>query len=205
MVVLRASMGFALALTAVWLLWILSAQVSQLRVLIVAALMLLLALFLAQQKKTSARLLAAVVVFVCASAFFAGVGKKENVDAAYEIDRRWILYSPASLRAGLAEGKTVFLNVTADWCLTCKANKRFALLNEAVAERLFYSDVVAMQANWTVPNPEITELLHKYGRYGIPFNIVFGPGAPDGIVLPEVLTPSLVLKAVERAASTGRL
>jgi suppressor for copper-sensitivity B len=58
---------------------------------------------------------------------------------------------------------------------------------------------VPMQANWTNPDPVIADFLHKYGRYGIPFNIVFGPGAPQGIVLPELLTVQKVLDALDAA------
>jgi len=109
-------------------------------------------------------------------------------------------YAPAMLRADIDEGRTVFLDVTANWCLTCKANKRFVLSSDEIARRLFHSDVVAMQANWTNPDPAVSDLLHKYGRYGIPFNIVFGPRAPQGIVLPELLTGSAVLKALDEAS-----
>jgi len=84
--------------------------------------------------------------------------------------------------------------------LTCAANKKFSLSNPEVVQRLFHGNVIAMQANWTNPDPAISDLLHKYGRYGIPFNVVFGPAAAQGIVLPELLTPSLVLKALDDAS-----
>ena len=61
--------------------------------------------------------------------------------------------------------------------------------------------LIAMQADWTRPNEEIARFLERHERYGIPFNIVFGPGAPRGIALPEVLTPALVLDALSTASA----
>ena len=61
-----------------------------------------------------------------------------------------------------------------------------------------------MRADWTLPDPVIAAYLARYGRYGIPFNAVYGPGAPDGIVLPELLSQSAVLDAFSRASKTVR-
>ena len=98
----------------------------------------------------------------------------------------------------VASGKTVFVDVTADWCITCKVNKRVALGNDAVSGRLGSEDVIAMRADWTKPNDAIAAYLAGFGRYGIPFNAVYGPGSPSGLVLPEILTPGLVLEALEK-------
>jgi suppressor for copper-sensitivity B len=97
-------------------------------------------------------------------------------------------------------GQTVFLDVTADWCVTCKVNKALVVHNQVIAQRLS-SDVVPVQGDWTRPDPRIALYLKSHGRYGLPFNIVFGPGAPDGIVLPELLTTDAVLTAF--ATSSG--
>ena len=62
--------------------------------------------------------------------------------------------------------------------------------------------VIAMQADWTRPDPAITKYLSSFGRYGIPFNIVYGPKSPDGIVLPEILTKSNVISAISEASTS---
>ena len=61
--------------------------------------------------------------------------------------------------------------------------------------------IIAMQADWTRPNDEIARFLEQHGRFGIPFNIVFGPEAPSGIPLPEILTQSLVIEALAHASN----
>ena len=100
-------------------------------------------------------------------------------------------------------GRTVLVDVTADWCITCKANKAAVLDRGEVAARLGGS-VAALRADWTKPDPGIQAYLASFGRYGIPFNAVYGPGAPAGIALPEILTEGAVLAAFEQAAAPAK-
>ena len=113
----------------------------------------------------------------------------------------WQAFVPQDIARHVSEGHTVFVDVTADWCLTCKANKTLVLDRDSVADRLSDETVIAMQADWTRPDDEIARFLERHGRYGIPFNIVFGPEAPSGISLPEILTQTLVLDAFDRASA----
>ena len=80
----------------------------------------------------------------------------------------------------------VFVDVTASWCVTCIVNEERVLAVDPVAGRLATPDVVAMKADWTRPDPAIADYLAGFGRYGIPFNVVYGPAAPQGLVLPEL-------------------
>jgi suppressor for copper-sensitivity B len=100
----------------------------------------------------------------------------------------------------VAQGKVVLVDVTADWCITCQANKALVLDRGAVRKRIESGAVLALRADWTRPNPSIAEYLASFGRYGIPFNVVYGPGAPSGIALPELLQAEDVLAAMDKAA-----
>ena len=102
----------------------------------------------------------------------------------------------------VADGKVVFVDVTADWCLTCQLNKKLVLERGAVQTRLGSEGVVAMRGDWTLPSEEISHYLEGFGRYGIPFAAVYGPGLPDGLALPEVLTINGVVRALNRADGT---
>jgi suppressor for copper-sensitivity B len=95
----------------------------------------------------------------------------------------------------------VLVDVTADWCLTCKVNKALVLERGAVAAALEQGRIAGLRADWTRPDPAISDYLASFGRYGIPFNAVYGPGAPAGIALPELLTAEAVLDAVARAGT----
>ncbi|HEY1386626.1 MAG TPA: protein-disulfide reductase DsbD domain-containing protein [Dongiaceae bacterium] len=123
-----------------------------------------------------------------------------NAGAATGGDARWVAFDEAAIASDVAQGEVVFVDVTADWCITCEANKRLVIDREPVATRLKQDGVVAMKADWTRPDPKIADFLGRHGRYGIPFNIVYGPGAPAGIVLPELLTSEAVTAALDQAA-----
>ncbi len=103
----------------------------------------------------------------------------------------------------MGQGRTVFVDVTADWCLTCKLNERLAIDTPAVRRRLAAKDVVAMRADWTRPSDQIERYLQGFGRYGIPFNAVYGPALPEGRALPELLTPDAVASALDRSRKGG--
>ena len=100
-----------------------------------------------------------------------------------------------------AQGKTVFVDVTADWCITCKANKIGVILQDPVYSALKAEDVVLMKGDWTTPNDQVTQYLQSNGRYGVPFNIVYGPSATQGIPLPVILDSDQVVEAIQSAGS----
>jgi len=111
----------------------------------------------------------------------------------------WVRFEETAIDQLVGEGRTVFVDVTAEWCITCQFNKVRVLQRAPVSDLLNGPDIVAMQADWTLPDPAIAAYLQRYGRYGIPFNIVYGPGTPYGIPLPELLSADAVLDAVARA------
>ncbi len=113
----------------------------------------------------------------------------------------WRAFDESAIAAEVAQGRTVFVDVTADWCLTCQANKTLVLDQDPVASRLQSPGIVAMKADWTNPDPIVSAFLARHGRYGIPFNIVYGPGAAEGIPLPELLSAADVMAALDRAGA----
>lgn len=200
MITLRHLLGLALAATAIWLVWVLAAQVTPRFAACVGFCMTGIVILLALRKTAvSPRLIKIGLIVFAAVALALTLGGSLMPRGEAEVDTHWLPFNETEIAADVDEGKVVFVDVTADWCLTCKANKKFVLSQGDVARRLFHSDVIAMQADWTNPDPVIAAFLQKYGRYGIPFNAVFGPGAPQGIVLPELLTPSRVNEALDEA------
>mgnify|MGYP002389347232 FL=1 len=125
-------------------------------------------------------------------------------DSAQSQAGRWLPFDEASLHRSVAAGQTVLVDVTAAWCLTCKANEIAVLDRPPVADRLRDPRVVAMRADWTRTDPAITAYLQSFGRYGVPLDVVYGPRAPQGIPLPELLTSGVVMDAFARATATGK-
>jgi suppressor for copper-sensitivity B len=213
MVTLRRVLGGALALTALWLLGVLGAQEGRAAALVVGAAMAaaVLALALARRAGAGGRILrpaaAALALLAFLVPFLPGLPSAAGGatgGAAREAagPAGWAAFDRAALRAHVDAGRTVFVDVTAEWCITCQVNKSLVIGRGAVAERLFEAEgrVVPMRADWTRPDAAIADFLASFGRYGIPFNVVYGPSAPDGIVLPELLDERSVLDAIARAA-----
>jgi thiol:disulfide interchange protein len=92
----------------------------------------------------------------------------------------------------------VFVDFTADWCLSCQVNERMALSSPSVIDRFKEKGVVPLKADWTSYDPEITRALRSHGRNSVPLYVLYGkdPRKPPKL-LPSVLTPDIVLRALE--------
>ena len=98
-----------------------------------------------------------------------------------------------------AQGKPVFVNFTAAWCVTCQVNERLALGSPQVAKALADVGGVYLKADWTNRDGEIAKLLAEHGRAGVPLYLVYGAGGGDPVVLPQLLTPGAVAQAIRAA------
>jgi thiol:disulfide interchange protein DsbD len=109
-------------------------------------------------------------------------------------------YSAARLAALRAEGKPVFVNMTAAWCITCLVNERVALSPAAVRAAFAEKGVTYMKGDWTRQDPEITAFLRQHGRDGVPLYVLY-PARGAAEVLPQILTEGTVLDALARAGA----
>jgi suppressor for copper-sensitivity B len=114
--------------------------------------------------------------------------------------QEWQAFDLDALPGLIANGNTVLVDVSATWCLTCKVNDVRVLETAEVRSRLQLSHVIRMRADWSRPNPFIADYLHRFARYGIPFDVVYGPQQPDGEALPELLTTGALLRAIDKAS-----
>ena len=146
-----------------------------------------------------------MVAVIAVVAIVAAVGFSGDPPVTERQDPRWRVFDAPALADEVATGKTVLVDVTADWCLTCQVNKSLVLDRGQVTELLDSRKVIGMRADWTLPDPGISDYLRSFGRFGIPFNVVYGPRAPGGISLPEILTEAAVIAAIERAAAKAGL
>lgn len=205
MIKVKVVMGLALAGTAVWLATVLAAQATMEIAVIVGTLATIAAVVLGVRRLEGSRLgrvSVPVVILLIAAAVAVPVVKGDAGSArpgSLAEGSQWVPFDEAAIPKLVADGKVVFVDVTADWCITCQFNKVRVLDSEPVAPLLADDGVVAMKADWTNPDPVIAAYLQRHGRYGIPFNIVYGPSAPNGVPLPELLGEDAVLTAFETA------
>ena len=139
----------------------------------------------------------------------AGVPATSQVSSSGESHGiKWQPFSIDELNARLQENKTVFIDFTAEWCLTCKVNEKTVLADEQVIQRFRSADIIPFRADWTTRNPDITRLLSKFGRSGVPLYVIFPAGKVNQpIVLPEVITSGIVIDAIDKASpsTTARI
>jgi suppressor for copper-sensitivity B len=202
MLVLRRILGVALAGTAVWLVSVLVAQTGLRAALAVGVLMTAATVALWLLRAPYARRIVPSALF--ASAFLVPALLSAPPSAA-PADAFWRPFDQRAIDGLVAQGRVVFVDVTAEWCLTCKLNKELVIAAPEVNTRLKAPGVVAMRADWTRPSDVIAAYLRSFGRYGIPFNAVYGPHAPKGLALSEILTSDQVLAALSEAAGPGRV
>jgi thiol:disulfide interchange protein DsbD len=110
----------------------------------------------------------------------------------------WESYSEDRLAKVLAQGRPVLLDFTAEWCITCQVNERVVFSSEDVRDLLVRKNVTLMRGDWTSKNPAITAALRKFGRSGVPLNVIVNSPDSKPLVLPNILTPGIVQQALEQ-------
>ena len=112
----------------------------------------------------------------------------------------WKPFSKSTLEQALASGRPVFVDFTADWCITCKTNERFAIDTPKVRDAFSKRNVLTLKADWTRGDPEITQILNRYGRAGVPMYLVYPGGSkePRPVLLPELITAQAVVDALNK-------
>ncbi|MBD21991.1 MAG: hypothetical protein CMM37_13225 [Rhodospirillaceae bacterium] len=203
MIILRKVLGLALIATVVWLIYILNIQTGFQAALFKSILLFIIIGLLILQKRRS-NITGKMIVGIISVAAFLVVINPLEIDGNRKkpqsvVEKFWKKFNPDNILPKVAEGKIVLIDITADWCLTCKVNKVLVLDSEIIRNYVNRNKVIAMRADWTNSDPLITAFLKRFLRYGIPFNIVFGPKVPQGIILPELLTKNTVLSALKKA------
>ena len=200
---LKQGMAFPLYLASIWLLWILGHQLNSnaVALLSIGGVLIAFAFWLSKQKFSSSTgtkivNLSAALAIVAAIAIPFRSSSPGNED-------HWEPYTESKLSQLRNAGEPVLVNLTADWCITCLANEKIALGTDKVNTAIAIHGIHTLKGDWTNYNAEITQLLNRYGRSGVPLYLLFParPGA-NAEVLPQLLTENLVLDAISRAKKT---
>jgi thiol:disulfide interchange protein len=188
-------LAFPLYLTAVWLLWVAGRQTStDVAATAVAGIVLLvMGLWLWKQSTKPVVKLTSIAVLASALAapYMALEQGREKAD--FEV------YSPQRLAELRASGQPVFINLTADWCITCLVNERVALGSDKVKALISDSGVVYLKGDWTNSDAQITELLTSFRRSGVPLYLLYPKGPGEPVILPQILTETTMIEAINFA------
>ena len=212
---LKQLLAFPLYATVAWLVWVTSQQAGPQGVAVVLAGLVLIAFgaWVYETGRTAKRrwrltATAAAVVMVMASIGLAlapdALSPQKTTPGAARGGVAWEPFSARRVAELQSQGKPVFVNFTAAWCITCLVNERVALRSPAVTEAFARKGVVYLKADWTKRDPEIARVLDSFGRSGVPLYLLYPPARPgqrtrsEPSVLPQILSEGMILEAVDK-------
>ncbi len=202
---LKGVLAFPVYLTVAWLIWVLSQQVGS-EGLLVALVGLVLVGFSAWAwaRASSAGALGqplaravALAALLAAAGFVMLAARDHAADQTKALAQGTEPFTQTRLDALRAQGRNVFVDMTAAWCITCQVNERGTLASGEIRDAFKARDIVTLRGDWTNQNPEITRLLERHGRSGVPLYLLY-QGNAEPAVLPQILTRANVLAEVEK-------
>ncbi|MCC7052111.1 MAG: thioredoxin family protein [Gemmatimonadaceae bacterium] len=205
---LKQLFAFPLYATAVWLLWVFGQQagIDALALVLLAMIVLALGAWLwargVRADRAPVRMVAAAVMLAAIALTAIGGTRmtRPAVAAGSTPVAGWEPWSAERVAALRAEGRPVFIDFTAAWCLSCQVNERVALRTDAVERAFRDANVALLRADWTSRDSAITEVLAGFGRSGVPLYVLYPAGGGAATLLPAVLSPGMVVTAVRKAA-----
>ncbi len=185
-------LAFPLYLTSVWLLWVLGRQTNSdtLSAVVCGVVLMLFAIWLLKIYKT--RIIGLVAIAAFLSAFLLLFWDKQGMNSQNDA---WRPYSADALNMLIKNQNAVFVNLSADWCITCLVNEKLVLNSKSFLASLESQNVIYMRGDWTSYDPEITKLLNNQNRSGVPLYLFYPSGETTPIILPQILTVSSVIDA----------
>jgi thiol:disulfide interchange protein DsbD len=193
--VFKQFLAFPIYMTAVWLLWVAGRQTSidVAAAVIIGLILLVMGMWIWKlNSKPLTRLLAAATFAAALAVPVAAISESK-------VEPEFLTYSPELLAELRDDNQPVFINLTADWCITCLVNERVALNSEKVMGLMRDNGISYLKGDWTNSDPQITELLGRFNRSGVPLYLLYPRGQGEAAILPQILTESTVIDALNQA------
>mgnify|MGYP001184440270 FL=1 len=188
MVYLKYFLGFGVMLTAVWLGYV-CIMIVGLRIFTVFILSIIILLLMFNKTINKNKYGFLLIALLIITVFFTYTSKVlDKYSLGFSNNSEWVKYNSDSLLNYINGGSTVFIDITADWCVTCKVNKLLILNSKEFKNIAKNNNLILMRGDWTKPDNKITQFLQKSNRYGIPFNALYNIKYPEGIIFSELLT-----------------
>lgn len=194
---IKQLMAGLLAATIIWLMYVLAGIIGSIPAFLAGA--LAISILACIRIKSDLKKYIAIAIIASLSLSLPTTLKNYQETQKQIYDDLWQNFDEAEIYQHVSHGRVVVVDVTADWCLSCKFNKLRVLQDEEVMKKLQSGNVIAMRGDITKPNEEIMQYLRKNNRFAIPFNAVYGPKAPKGLLTSELLTKKELFALIEQA------
>ncbi|WP_373998932.1 protein-disulfide reductase DsbD family protein [Bdellovibrio bacteriovorus] len=194
---LKEFLAFPLFATVLWLLWVLSHQVTIASLLFLLGIYLIIALWIwtsRQVRNERWKQILLLLGFLFSFAVLVLMPQESVTSMKASQSEAWKTFSQESIAEDIAQGKAVFIDFTAAWCITCQVNKKLVLHTSEIQSAFTANAVQLYQADWTDKNPAITEALAGYGRNSLPLYVYYAAGSNKPQILPEILTKGIILE-----------
>ena len=190
-----------LIIAIIWLAHILATSIGYLAVLAILFFNLILLLLIKNRDKISKILnfiLINIVIIGLLSVVYFNNHGPSKIDKSNNGDI-WQEFNEEDIEKHVMQGRVVLIDITADWCITCKINKMIILENKEIIKLINQKKIITMRGDITISNPKIMSFLTKHKRFAIPFNIVYGPNAKEGLILSEILNKDRLVELIIKA------
>ena len=203
---LRQALAFPLYATVIWLLWVLGRLLGDSAWLWGTGLLLTLAfaLWLGHQGHRAARVSGVLLAFLALALTFAALGRLQPEAETANTQALWKPFDRERIEQARAEGQAVFIDFTAAWCITCQVNKARVLDKPAITDLLRQRGVLAIRADWTRHDAEITRALAALGRNSVPVYAWYAPGTSEVKLLPQLLTERMIVDLFDSQRSVSQ-
>ncbi len=175
-------LGLILLITFSWFLTLLNIDKHIITILVFLVLLISTIINKSIFSKVSSSLILISILYI----FLSPSLKKKN-------EIKWKEFDETILKEYINSEQLIFLDFTADWCVTCQLNKLTTLDSKKLQKYFNKNDVKLLRGDWGEKDEKILSFISKFERYGIPVNIIYGPGDKQGVLLPEILTKDIVI------------
>ena len=194
MIYFKYFLSILLFITIVWLLSILNNYFNYFFIVTFTVLLILISAILKFRIYQIPLIISLIIIFFLTPY----LNSFQKINEENYKSNNWLDFNSKSIPEIIANNEIVFLDITADWCITCKFNKINVLNSKTVSDFFDSQEVTLIKADWTQPNEKINKFLKKYNKFGIPFNAFYSSKFPEGIVMNEILTEKQIFETYNK-------
>ncbi len=194
MIYFKYFLSILLFITIVWLLSILNNYFNYFFIVTFTVLLILISAILKFRIYQTPLIISLIIIFFLTPY----LNSFQKINEENYKSNNWLDFNSKSIPEIIVNNEIVFLDITADWCITCKFNKINVLNSKTVSDFFDSQEVTLIKADWTQPNEKINKFLKKYNKFGIPFNAFYSSKFPEGIVMNEILTEKQIFETYNK-------